>query len=721
MELKKTLLFICLIASLQYSLIAEDTDRSKEIKKEMWVSSDPAFKSTEIPEKWKDRSAVILAREYKQGYQKQAIVSYLYYNSSSHIRVKIMAQNALEDYAQFSLFRSGENSRYSIKYYAGYKIIKPDGREIEIPLSNAVEEEGKINSYGFKTLKLAIPNLEIGDILDYYNVEERTILTYAKLFSFDPTIFQLSASYPIVEQTIAFKIARRCFLNLKSLNGAPAFRLKKGEDEDLYVLKDKDREGIDRPRWFYDNRALPTVKYRVTYASPLASQSADYFLGQPRVLKSKVSKDEMLLFMRHKYVVSLAYSASFYGYVRSKVDKKSPRKMLVNGLYNGLRKYIRIDNAEKWLLDGDVQDPEPKEEIPVCMMAYALAKYKIPHKVFISVPRSISNMDNLIIKDELSMGIEVIIEGKPVYINQFYNNSSLGTINSNLEGTKIYYTNNDGASGKWQLAQKKLRISSHQENYTSTKTTLTIDDFTTEDLSLIIEKTIGGHQKRYYQSMFIDYYDLLPEEKKNYDDIAPLGEKYPRKIREKYAQKRNDYLASKDEKREKLLTDMFEVDYDFEIKGVEDFKLHELGRDYLSSPKMNFSCKVDISGILKKVGKKYLLDVGKLIESQVELKKSELTRDYDIYMPYTRSFSHDITIKIPDGYTVEGLDKLKYNVVNEFGGFVTSFAFEDGVLNIKTKKYYTQQFMPKDAWGQVVDYLKGAEEFGKQSILLSME
>jgi hypothetical protein len=122
-----------------FSGINDDKKRAGEIRNQMWNSEDADFSITAVPDKWKSSSAVILARAFTLSYRKLPIVSDLSYYSYSHHRIKLQDPKAIEEYAQFTLTGSGTWGTIRSNSYAGFKIIKPDGKEIEIPLSMAVK------------------------------------------------------------------------------------------------------------------------------------------------------------------------------------------------------------------------------------------------------------------------------------------------------------------------------------------------------------------------------------------------------------------------------------------------------------------------------------------------------------------------------------------------------------------------------------------------------
>ena len=87
-------------------------------------------------------------------------------------------------------------------------------------------------------------------------------------------------------------------------------------------------------------------------------------------------------------------------------------------------------------------------------------------------------------------------------------------------------------------------------------------------------------------------------------------------------------------------------------------------------------------------------------------------------MTYPRSYTNNISLIIPEGYSVQGLDKLNKNVQNQTGGFSSEAVVIDNVLTIKTNKYYKNYFEPAANWPDMVAFLEEAYLFFDDKILL---
>ena len=150
-----------------------------QVRKEVWSRDMPDFKTRSVPAKYKNESAVILASYeevsvdqkrkfsiYSSGYSVKQV-------NSGHLRrmlVKIQDKASLEKFSTFdySTYRRQFNTGFGtddVRNVLGVRVIKPDGSETEVSGDDYVSEtEGKRGQE--KKAKLAVPNLQVGDLID---------------------------------------------------------------------------------------------------------------------------------------------------------------------------------------------------------------------------------------------------------------------------------------------------------------------------------------------------------------------------------------------------------------------------------------------------------------------------------------------------------------------------------------------------------------------------
>src|SRR5258705_700048 len=256
---------------LVFSLPMFGIDRSEELRAEMWNPANKSFQVIETPKKWAGKSAVIVAQLNRYEYRKPAVLNLLRYNEYNHYRIKLLDKNAINKYSEMSYYtnHSDNATGESVKVYVGFKVIKPNGKEVIVDLVSAVKMEKQSGGVKRSYDKIAIPGLEQGDILDYYICEEATKSNRSLIYFFDPVVYSLPREYPVINHKLQFRAERRCFINLKSLNGAPELKLVADEsnEEQYYTLDGNDIEPAEDQRWIYPYRELPTIKFRAAYAS----------------------------------------------------------------------------------------------------------------------------------------------------------------------------------------------------------------------------------------------------------------------------------------------------------------------------------------------------------------------------------------------------------------------------------------------------------------------
>ena len=125
-----------------------------------------------------------------------------------------------------------------------------------------------------------------------------------------------------------------------------------------------------------------------------------------------------------------------------------------------------------------------------------------------------------------------------------------------------------------------------------------------------------------------------------------------------------------------------------------------------------------MDGWVKRAGNNYILEAGKFVGNQLEIKADQRERKLDIYMPYARSFNNNITLKIPEGYTIEGAEKLNKSVKNECGGFESTAKVEGNNLIITYYKYYNNLVEPASNWDKILAFVDAGFAFTKEKVLL---
>lgn len=710
---KSSLLLFIFILTMAPAALVPAAERALELREEMWNSSDKDFRNVVIPEKWKNKSAVIIAQLHRFEYRKALMASLLRINEYSHYRIKLIDRNAINKYAEisFEADRDGAQAATGLKVYAGFKIIKPDGKEIVVDLANVVKMERGGSGGNIAYRKIAIPNLEPGDILDYYICKENVILRSSHIQFFDPIIYNLPQEYPVIKQKLQFKLQRRCYINLKSLNGAPELKLVTDEenDEQYYSLEDGDRDGIADVRWLYPNREVPTVKFRASYASSAGMRYMDVLLGNPGEVKSKVTGQE-LVDLTNSLTSVVQYTKDASKFISSKHKGEKDPFVLSKAAYYYFRNQL-LSSAELSVLDGEGLSSYNSIRF-VDKFSDFLNSKKINHEIIVGVDRDISSLDDIVIENELRFFVRVKKGSQYLYFSPLDIFMTPDYISPALQGTDAYAM--DGLARHRIAKRTTLPATTMDQN--ATETTLQVK---TTDMSLVsvsASHVLKGVHKLYSQYEFLDVYDAIDEDDKKFEKLesfSGLGGS----TKKKYAALKQAYMASRESDKNESLKKSIEGNYDFKIKDVSNFKLIQSGR-FDDAPEMKYSFDFTAEELIKKTGPNYLVDIGKLIEQQVKIEGDEIDRKYAVYFDHPRTFTYKINFEIPKGYEVQGLEKLNSSVENGTGGFVSKARIEGNQLIIETRKHYDVRKVAMEDWKSVVSFLNAANTFSAQKVLL---
>ncbi len=722
----KNYLTVLVLLFLANTLFAQN--KSIEATKALfWGVDDPYAKITTVPEKWNQESAVIIYQEFK--YEYEGTTRSVDYRESTRRRIKLLDKSAVDAYSEFSF---AERFKVEKGFYgkggrviAGVKVIKSDGTETEIDMEDAVE----VKNDAQETLKkIAVPDLEVGDVIDYYYYIYEPFVTVGE-YIFEPIISPLNGSYPIMQQKLEFVVGKDFFINFNSLNGAPDLEVKDNTNKKkvIYSLNDGNREKGEDLRWYYPRRVEPIVKFQVVYARKAKlERSAEAFLGEKEEVKSKVSKKEVFQYFQERY--------SFAS------DVKSLNKYLKE---EGIRKPNVLDMVKEayyfFRYDRLISKIEPIIFIQEGYISYLPMSYgrfldddgfinlfgsflksnKIDFDVIAAVPRTISSIESLLLRDEITSLIRVNLK-EPLYISRFGLHTTFNHIPEELEGVDAYELRLDDRFRLASIGDCQIPMSSHVNNQSETITEV---NFSEEDINLLeIERhcSHSGHNRTRTQNDLVYLYDYLDEEYQHFN-LEPYIERAD--IKKKSKEKVRTKIKAKRETQEEQQLEAFEAnaksDMDMPIKSYDDFEIISLGR--MKEEELSFKESFQLEGLVKRAGKNYILEAGKLIGGQVALKEKEKERQADIYMPFSRSFINQIKIRLPNGYTVEGLENLNKKVENATGGFVSDANVADGFLEIKTLKYYKNNFEKADNWPLLMEFLEASYKFTQEKVLLKKQ
>jgi len=736
----KSLLIISLILLFSVESFSQSKTKSKkksQNRKEdsrVFGSNDEDFDVTTFPNKWKDESAIVLCQKYDFSYLRSGINN-IYFKETLRKRIFINDENAKDE---FSIFYYKDN--LIGKDYIGFIVVKPDGTKNKVNLDDAVlvaanEVPSSYRSYySYKSAykKIAIPNLEVGDIIDYY-FSGQSEYKVDGIYSYAPFSFSLADDYPILKQKFYFNVDAGFKVAYRSFNDAPDIQSgrsgvnKQGKTKDnihTYSIEDENRDKYEPEYWQSRYLSEPTIKFQVRYV-PKAKVTRTHLLiteadliNEPfplKEFKTRIPKDKSVFYGN---IETVQYMKKYHK------KEKDPIKK-ADLAYYYLRYYFyntafnHYSTPKEYYRDGYI--------IPVGYMKFTntyaavLKALDISYKYVIAVDNIYGGFDNVLFNDELTTGIKV----RDKYYFYFDNCSTSDIIPPLSIGSEAIEFTHDGKEST-PFRKSTIPVPTYEDNNFTSKMTVSFNE-TMDTTNIESVDVFKGLQKRMFNQEAIFRRDYMDEDRQKFDPkYAELKarsnkgkqtrlSKNSQLKKEQKERQEADKIKEDNEARNKVLIAFFEGDY--EVNKVHKFEIASDGR-MPANPNIIVKENYDVEELIHKAGRNYIFNIGNLIGSQLELAEEDMKRRTDIYLNYPKQYNYEIEIIIPEGYKVEDVSALNYEIINESGEFVSTAKIEGNKIILTTSKSYKALYSPKENWQNFIDFLEAAFEFSQKKVII---
>lgn len=722
MELKK-LTFLLILLYTGFSVTAQSKqerqyqEEAEEVKREIWDDKDAAFNITEVPAKYSSESAVILAMKFSMGADHSRRQEHL--ATTLRERIKIQDKAALEEYSEFNIqkLRNSSWSRgFKLVSYMGIRITKPNGQQRDIDMNEAVNVK---DDAGDKKQKIAISDLQVGDIIDYYMRINKDASTVP-----DPLDFSIGERYPILNFSLDIRISRKMGISWRYLNDKES-ELKRTKDEEgnnIFSITKQDIAKVTDERWLYEKRTLPTL--RIAYAR---NGSTDVVNG--------VNEDNIKEYLT--YQVISVNTADYTGSLQMmrkefpKVKKHCQLDMMKESLTQEqltelIYYYIRYCTLYREYTISRIEVGQnrkyysPRSHFVANAVRFMLNQYEIPCVLAAAVPRSEGTLNDAVSVNDLEYFIIANPEGsKPIYCYMGSMFSFPGELPSSLEGQEAYTVAVTGSKKEKENSFKRITLpfSKKEDNISAETLDVTFKADNLQQLDIERKISAKGQYRYQYMDMLL-YEDMLKQERDRVytptmldEDLNATGPYYKR-----YNEYREAFSKARKEMQDVVIDN---IKSDFSIKPTDtiNYEITAQGLQHRQPP-FAMNQRFIMDGMVKKAGNNYIVDLGKLITGQIELTPEQRTRSYDINMSFARTVAYQITINIPEGYKLEGTDNLNRSVVNDAGSFSSSINMEGSKFVVTVRKSYNHAYEPAASWPQMISFLDAGADFNKQKILL---
>lgn len=705
---------------------------SAEVQKEVWEWDLPAFKKPELAAADSKASAVILAKheEITGSTQKKlrgnllfgySVEKDLIYITTVRQMVKINDKAALDEYSELSYQQTLGHAKWrGATTVIGARILKPDGKMKEVNIDESVLIKDEKTD---KQRKLAISDLQVGDVLDYF-VRVETIDSYGS--AADNELFVFGDDKPILHYSVHCEFSDKYAVEYHSMNGAPEFKVKRNEDNDIIMdLEMKNIPGRPISLWMSPYRQLPIVRMNAMIGGWGNRRKSGQVYND---FELDYIKDGVRVDLKNRKPI--AYRSWYAGTVQKQLNQynkdhntKLPKDSIPYFVYYSFRynTFYGASVNDQITVDRQRNYWKPRDDNwYVYYMAWILSEMDIPHEFVLATSKYGPAQ-----KDVMSASDYVYLlrtkTDKPVLMSSAGVFSHCAETPAEYEGQKAPIV--DAKQLKLDREHDNeppatLPESSATDNVQIEKIAITLESSNLQQALVKRTTTLKGHMREDEQRsllLFEDYYDAerrALSEKESFMEDFSNNRKY-KTLAEEYT---SAFEKARKENKEQF-TKEITAQFDLAPKELKSYKIEKMGLRH-TDPDFVYSTEFTIDGWVKKAGNNYILDAGKIIGGQLQLKPEQRNRQVDIYMPFARSFEHNIELIIPAGYQLEGVEQLNQQVDNDCGSFIVTATTAQNKLLLNVKKVYKHAFEPVSKWPDILKMLDAATDFGSRKLLL---
>lgn len=722
---------ICLLSASAFAQTKDETkyrERADEVRKEIWETAGPQFKVKAVPAELSNESAVIIARYFEIINSSKFRLKFslfgfggarrLSYRTTLHERVKIGDKAALEEFSTIEYKKKlDKTASYAfakiinkMETYIGAKIVKPDGKEIVV---NTDEEVLTKNQSKDKEGKLAISDLQVGDILDYFIRIEEMQETGPEAQG--PYSFVMGGEYPFMHYQVRLQIDDKCNVKYITANGAPSFRESTTDDGDfLLEFTQKNLPKIESNMWTSPWRQLPYLILTYTYT------------GKKGDVKKGFMSDDIVKSIKYSYLP--AYGPPYlnteplnivYNYFGGKKKvKEFPADTVAKVLYDAW-KFVAFCNFATDNIDvsNDVNYRTASGLLTAMGMSYYLRQLDIDHDIVLVCSRYSASMKNIMNIWDFD-GLIRLNNGKQWM--------AFDDVVTQFNEIPARFQGEDAITLHPEVSKRTV---DYYESKTKIPVTKDADNINVENIAVFfgspnmqqlkIDRSCiltgalrHGEQKRLM---------LMQEMEEKLSDVVNQKKFTDRLEENKKLQKTAVEFAAAFEKEKKeqktYFKDEAKEQFEEEVKDLNVFEIKSMGL-LRGENQFEYRSTFALDNFVKKAGNNFIVDAGRLIGKFSKVEDKDRKRTIDIYMTCARSFTYNISINIPEGFNAKGIEELNMNKTNETGSFVSTASSDGKVITISVKRSFSKNLEPAANWSKLVELLDAVYDFNSKKILL---
>src|SRR4051794_14243613 len=637
---------------------AKYNDRAAEIQKEIWDNPTQPFKIKQAPPEMNNESAVIIAHSFEVINSAKSKLKFglgftqrITYQTTIHERVKINDKAALDDYSTLEYtkkldltFSRGFLKLYNkMDSYIGAKIIKPDGTE---SIVNTNEEVFTKNESRDQEGKLAISNLQVGDILDYYIRIEK--MQEANNNVQGPYTFLMGGDYPMLYYYARLQLDEHVGVEYISANDAPSFKESNNDDGDIVLeLTQKNLPKYQSTLWTSPLREYPYISLQYKFVTKAEDSYTHFnrsevkhgFLSDDLVDQFKKTIESPASSLFNFYPLNL--TENYFG--GAKKMKDIPQDSIVKVLYNAWRYNTFCSFPTSDInMSNDINYSYANSLIGAINLSRMLTSLDIDNTIYLVCSRNSTSLKNVMNMGDFDAIVKVTAR------KQYW--LAFDDIVTQFNEIPARFQGEDAITME---AEKQKKSVSYYVGRGKVPVTASDDNTITENINVNFDPSniqllkIDRSCKQTGALRHNDQKQLLLMEDMEADLATTVTQKklLERLGADKKSQKLVDEFSAAFAKERSNQKSYFinEIDqqYDNKPKDVGNFEIHQAALFNSKAP-FEYTSTFSMENFVKKAGTNYIVEAGKLIGNYQKVDEKERTRSIDIYMPCARTLSWEI-------------------------------------------------------------------------------
>ncbi len=720
------------------------------------LDNDADFKSNANAEKWQNESAVILCQKTTFDFDRKGMsagkrigrnvwgvlfaiptlgTSLLLANSGSETKMlieeterrKLLLKDkfALEQYSILYFRLDAEGDAFAAR------VIKSDGSIETVELQEAIKVEdirnipnlfrsytdNRFNSvYRPEYYKVAVPNLEEGDVIEYEfrNFNTRQYDYNPNYKEFDPIYYLCNRDMPVAKQVIEVVTEDdKYFIGYKSLKGAPDFQQKTANGKKVYRWEDAARDKMSDTRFVNDFIEMPSIKFQVIYARN-NSKNFVWFKNESE-MKNDISDAE------------LAEKAKTFWFQPEKLQStgdymsglKADMDQTVKTIFKSLKKKGITEGSDEeyarkayYLIRSQTLYNNWSDYAFAKIFSALLAEKKLDHEIIVTSSNLKTSLPKVAFTQELAWLVK--------FKNKYYCNPGE---HLNPEDIPVFLAGNNAIrfrndNSKTPVSAEVIPLSDTSSNVLKTQLKTSLDG---SNLTLAIDKNVEA-RGLIRDDMIEEALALTPYmegDYRNYDGMG-MWDGLTAKQEDKAVESFNELKKQWKEEKPDMMKAMAENEYGHNVEKYNSFRVVQDGRAY-KKRQLRYSESFILSDMTARAGDDLLVALPALIGQQTKISKDEKNRVVPADVRYPRTLEWYIVFPIPAGYTVKGIDGLTQHVANDYAAFNSTAKVENNNLVIEVSKTYKAKYFDLQQWPKLMEVLEAAYNFSQSRVVLKKQ